>query len=106
MQFTFSKYHTCSTAKRTYIDLIICHIKEVQANKLTGDSDVASLLGIIVHNCASRVQDRFTKLGKAWTSLKKEAVEWTEPPAAMIEAPLMQFYDLEHPQATRTHVEH
>ena len=64
-------------------------------------------MSIVVHNCASKVKDRFTKLGKAWTYLKEEAeeaVEWTEPPVAMTEVPLMRFYGLENPQTTRTYV--
>ncbi len=105
MQFIFSKNHPCSSAEWTHINSMVDYLNDVQAHKITGDSVVAGLLRIVVHNCASKVKGRFTKLGKAWTYLKREAVEWAEPPATIIEAPLMQFYDLEHPQTTRTYVE-
>ena len=105
MRFIFSKNHPCSSAELAHINSIFDLLKDVQVNKISGDPAVADLLGIIVHNCASKVKDRFTKLGKAWTYLKEEAVEWTEPPAAMTEIPLKRFFGLEHPQTTKTYVE-
>ena len=105
MRFMFSKNHPCSSAEFAHINSIFDYLKDVQANKITGGSAAADLLGIIVHNCASKVKDRFTKLGKAWTYLKEEAVEWKEPPAAMTEIPLKQFIGLEHPQTTKSYVE-